>query len=105
MNFKKDDTIKVIYGDDRGKQGKVIKVFREDGKVLIQGVNIHWKHVKRGKEYPHGARIQKEFPISASNVMLICPTCNKPTRIGYGVSEAGIKNRVCKKCKKPVFQE
>ena len=104
MNIKKEDKVKVISGDDRGKEGKVIRIFAEAGKALIQGINIHWKHVRRNKDYPHGARIQKEFPMSMANLMLVCPNCNKPTRVGQQLNEAGVKSRVCKKCKKPIFQ-
>lgn len=105
MNLKKDDTVKVICGDDRGKQGKIIRVFAETGKAIVQGINMHWKHVKRGKEYPHGARIQKELAVNMANLMLVCPSCNKPTRVAYQFSETGVKNRACKKCHKPIYQE
>lgn len=105
MHLKKNDMVKVICGDDRGKQGKIIRIVPETGKAIVQGINMHWKHVKRGKEYPHGARIQKELPVNSANLMLVCPNCNKPTRISYQFSETGVKNRTCKKCNKPVYQE
>lgn len=102
MHLVKNDVVKVTKGNDRGKEGKVIKVFPSTGRILIQGVNSAWKHLRRSAEYPHGARIQKEAPINAANVMLLCPTCNKPTRVGYKTLETGIKNRICKKCNQAI---
>ncbi|MBI4711879.1 MAG: 50S ribosomal protein L24, partial [Planctomycetes bacterium] len=85
MKLLKNDLVKVIAGDDKGHEGKVIKVVAGDNKVVIQGVNLHWKHLKRSKEYPHGARIQKELPIAAANVMLVCGSCSKPARVAYQI--------------------
>ena len=102
MNIKKGDVVKVISGDDRNHDGKVIKVFIENNKILVQGVNLVWKHMKRSANYPHGARIQKESPIAVSNVKLVCPNCNKPTRVSYVKLPDGVKNRTCKKCKQAI---
>lgn len=102
MFVKKNDTVKVISGDDHGKEGKIIKVLYKDNKIIVQGINLAWKHLKRSADYPHGARIQKEAPINVSNIMLVCPNCNKPTRIGFQKSPTGQKTRTCKKCKQPV---
>jgi len=102
MHIHKGDTVKVLTGDDRGKSGKVLKCLPEAEKVLVQGVNLVWKHLKRSADYPHGARIQKETPVHSSKLMLICANCNKPTRVNYQVSAEGKKNRICKKCKQAV---
>lgn len=102
MLVRKNDTVKVISGDDHGKEGKIIKVITKNNKIIVQGINLAWKHLKRSADYPHGARIQKEAPISVSNVMLVCPNCNKPTRIGFQKLSTGGKSRACKKCKQPV---
>ncbi|MDI6732923.1 MAG: 50S ribosomal protein L24 [Planctomycetota bacterium] len=98
MFVKKNDTVKVICGESRGKTGKIIRVFPRTERVVVQGVNLRWKHMRRSQQYPRGARIQKEMPVHISNVKLICPQCNKPTRVGYKIAEGGVKNRICKKC-------
>lgn len=102
MNVKKNDTVKVIAGNYKGKIGKVLKVFPEKDRVLVEGVNIVKKHVKKSRKYPQGGIIEMEAPIHISNVMLICPRCGKATRVGHTklVSADGKKRkmRVCKKC-------
>jgi len=102
MNIKKGDIVKVISGDDKNHDGKVIKVFIDKNKILVQGVNMVWKHMKRSSNYPHGARIQKESPINVSNAKLVCPNCNKPTKVSFVKQPDGVKNRTCKKCKQAI---
>ncbi len=102
MHVRKNDLVQVIAGDDAGKQGRVLRVDIEKGRVLVQGVNFVWKHLRRSAEYPHGARIQKEAPVRADKVMLICPNCNKPTRPRVEMPEGKGKHRVCRRCKKEV---
>ena len=104
MSIKKDDQVVVITGKDKGQRGKVIAVMPKDGKVVVEGINMVKKHQKpRGQGLPGGI-IEKEAAIDASNVMVICPKCGKPTRIGHvfieGEGKASRrKRRVCKKCK------
>ncbi|HKS17349.1 MAG TPA: 50S ribosomal protein L24 [Planctomycetota bacterium] len=100
MKIRKNDIVKVIAGDGaaRGQTGKVIRVL-DDGRLLVQGVNMVWKHMRRSQQHPHGARIEKEATIHASNVMLVCPSCSKATKIAVSKSEGGEKERLCKKCK------
>ncbi len=102
MNIKKNDTVKVIAGNYKGKIGKVLKVFPEKERVLVEGVNIVKKHVRKSSKYPQGGIIEMEAPIHVSNVMLICPRCGEATRVGHArlVSADGKKSkmRVCKKC-------
>lgn len=102
MNIKKNDTVKVIAGNYKGKIGKVLKVFPEKERVLVEGVNIVKKHVRKSSRYPQGGIIEMEAPIHVSNVMLICPKCGEATRVGHAklVSADGKKGkmRVCKKC-------
>ena len=100
MKIRRHDTVKVIAGDGaaRGQTGKVIRVL-DDGRLLVQGVNMVWKHLKRSQQHPHGARIEKEAPVHVSNVMLVCPACGKAAKVAMGKSEGGDKPRLCKKCK------
>ncbi|MBL7133352.1 MAG: 50S ribosomal protein L24 [Phycisphaerae bacterium] len=96
-NVKKGDVVAVITGDDRGKTGEVIRVFARDRKVLVQGVNRVYRHLRPSRRHPHGGRIQKEMPISISNVLPIDPKTNQPTRVGFKINEDGSKERVARK--------
>lgn len=82
MKIKKNDTVLVIAGNYKGKTGKVLKVFRDTNKVIVEGVNIVKRHSKPTQKVPQGGIIQKEAPIHVSNVMLIDPKTNEPTRVG-----------------------
>ena len=93
----------VISGNARGKAGKVLKVFRDENRVIVEGVNIIKRHSRPTQKNPQGGIIQKESTISASNVMVICPKCNKSSRLGHMVvsdSTTGKKRmmRVCRNC-------
>jgi large subunit ribosomal protein L24 len=99
MRIKKNDKIKVIAGKDLGKEGKVIHVLKDLGKVVVEKINIVKKHTRPKKEGEKGQRVEIPSPIDVSNVMLVCPKCSKTTRVEYDIAEGG-KNRVCKKCKK-----
>lgn len=96
--IKKGDKVKIICGRDRGREGKIIRVFKKEGKVLVEGVNKVKKHVKsQGKSQPGGI-IELEKPIWVARVMLVCPRCKRPTRIGFQIDETGEKIRICRKC-------
>ncbi len=82
MKIKKNDNVIVIAGNYKGQTGKVLKVFPKKNRVIIEGVNIRKRHTKPNQQYPNGAIVEKEMPIDASNVMLVDPKTNKPTRIG-----------------------
>ena len=97
MNIKKEDTVIVIAGKDKGKSGKVMQAAPKAGKVTVQGINMATKHKKARTQGEQSGIIQQENPIDISNVMLKCPKCGKATRIGFKV-EDGKKVRVCKKC-------
>lgn len=98
LNVKKNDTVVVITGKDKGKQGKVLIAEPQNGKVVVQGVNMVTKHKKpRGQQDPGGI-IHQEAPIDASNVMLVCSKCGKATRSAKKLLDNGDKVRVCKKC-------
>jgi len=97
MLIKVGDTVQVMCGNDRGLRGKVLRVDEEAGKVLIEGVNVVYKHVRRSQRNPQGGRLEKEMPIDASNVMLLDPGSGKPTRVGVRYREDGSKERYAKK--------
>ena len=97
MKIKKNDNIIVISGKDRGKKGKVVKVFLDAGKILIDGINLIKKHNRPKKSGEKGQIIEMPSPIDVSNVKIVCPKCGKPSRIGYNLTKAG-KFRICKKC-------
>lgn len=98
MKVKKGDQVKIISGNDRGKQGKVLAVFPNDGKVVIEGLNIKKKHVRPRQQGKKGELVRIPAPFPVSRVMLVCPKCGKAVRAGYQVN-AGTKSRFCKKCK------
>lgn len=98
MKIKKNDTVKIITGKDRGKTGKVIKIFPIKGRILVEGLNLFKKHVKPRREGEKGQVIEVPRPLTASNAMIVCGACNKTIRIGY-VFEGDKKLRICKKCK------
>ena len=97
MNIKKNDTVVVLSGKDKGKKGKVLEAMPAAGKVVIEGVNVATCHVKPKKQGDQGGIINREIPMYASKVMLVCPKCDKPTRVAHKI-EDGKKVRVCKKC-------
>ena len=97
LHVKKDDTVIVIAGKDKGKKGRVIAAYPRENRVLVEGVNMVKKHQKPNQQYPQGGIINKEAPIHVSNVMLIDPKSGKPTRVGYKVLENGKKVRVAKR--------
>ncbi len=101
MKIKKGDKVKIIVGKDKGKEGKIEKVYQKQNKVLIPGLNIYKKHVKKSEEFPKGGIVDFPRPINRSNVMFICPKCKKPTRLGLEI-QGNKKNRVCKKCNSKV---
>lgn len=97
MHVKKDDTVIVITGKDKGKKGRVIAAFPRESRVLVEGVNMVKKHTRPSQQNPQGGIIEQEAPIHASNVMHVDPKSGKPTRIGYKVLENGKKVRVAKR--------
>jgi len=98
MKVKKGDQVKIILGKDRGREGKVKRVLPKENKVVVEGINIAKKHVKPRGEDQKGGIIKIERPLMASKVMVICPSCSQPTRVGYQVDKKGEKYRICRKC-------
>lgn len=102
MRIKAGDTVEVIRGDDASARGTVRLVNPRKNRIVVEGVNIVTKHqraIPAGRQQTQGGIIELEAPINASNVMLICPSCQERTRVQYVVNESGQKMRVCKKCK------
>ncbi|MGB9716083.1 MAG: 50S ribosomal protein L24 [Thermodesulfovibrionales bacterium] len=102
MSIKKNDTVIVITGKEKGKRGRVISVNPSKHRVLIEGINIIKRHMKPSKKYSQGGIIEKEAPLHISNVMLLCPKCGKPTRISNTILADGKKMRTCTKCKEVI---
>ena len=99
LDIKKNDIVMVVKGDDRGKKGRVLSVYPVKSELLIEKLNIVKRHMKPNKKYTQGGIIEKEAPVHRSNVALVCPKCDKPTRIGSTTLENGSRVRVCKICK------
>lgn len=98
MTVKKGDLVEVLSGKDKGVRGKVMRALPAEGKVVVEGVAIAKKAQRPTQQNQAGGIIQKEMPIDVSNVMLVCPQCDKATRVGHGTNDEGKKVRVCKKC-------
>jgi large subunit ribosomal protein L24 len=98
MLIRTDDTVEVISGEDRGTRGKVLRVDRRGGKLVVEHVNRVYKHVRRSQRNPQGGRLSMEMPIPISNVLLVCQKCSAATRLGARRLGDGSKERYCKKC-------
>ncbi len=101
MKIKKGDSVKIIRGKDKGKDGKVEKVFPKDGKVLVSNINQYKRHLKARSETEPSEIVTLTKPLPEENVVLVCPKCHKTTRIGYKL-EKNKKLRICKKCKSEI---
>ncbi len=104
MGIKKEDIVLVIAGKEKGKKGRVLSVMPSEDRLIIEGVNIIKRHMKPSRKYAQGGIIEREAPLHISNVMLLCPKCNKATRIANVVLESGKKVRACKKCREVIDQ-
>jgi large subunit ribosomal protein L24 len=102
MKIRRDDNVLIIKGRDRGKQGRVQQTFPKVSKVLVEGINVVSKHIKPTGTLRQAGIIQKELPLHAANVMLMCTHCAKPTRLGNTKLADGTKARVCKNCKEVI---
>jgi large subunit ribosomal protein L24 len=103
MQIRKDDIVEVITGDDAGgakarTTGRVLRVLPDEGKVVVEGINRVYKHLKPSRQNPQGGRLSKEMPIDVSNVQLYCSTCRRGVRVGRRYAADGRKERYCKKC-------
>ncbi|MCL1926987.1 MAG: 50S ribosomal protein L24 [Syntrophorhabdaceae bacterium] len=98
MQIRKNDIVKVVTGKEKGKVGRVLKVDRENEKIVVEKINMVKRHLKPGKTHPQGGIVEKEAAIASSNVMIMCDNCNKPTRIANRIEADGNKSRACKHC-------
>jgi len=101
MKLLKGDNVVMLSGKDRGKKAKILAVFPESGKVVLEGLNMIKRHTKPRKQGQSGQIINKERAVSSGSVAIICKTCGKATRVGYSIVN-DVKNRICKKCKSVV---
>lgn len=92
----KNDTVVLKAGNNRGKTGKVLKVFPKENRAVVEGVNLIKRHSRPTQQMPQGGIIEKEAPVNISNLKVICPKCNRPTRIGIKYLEDNSKVRFCK---------
>jgi len=102
MNIRKNDTVLVISGKEKGKKGKVRFAHPKDNRIIVEGVNFIKKHSRAKGQVRQAGIIELEAPIPISNVMLICSKCNKPARIGHRFLEDGRKVRFCRVCKEVI---
>ncbi len=101
MKIRRDDTVQIMMGKDKGKTGKVLKVIPSKNMVLVEGVNQFKRHMKARSQTQAAEIVMITKPVPVSNVMLMCPQCKLPTRIGY-MTEKGVKSRMCRKCDKKI---
>jgi large subunit ribosomal protein L24 len=98
MNVAKNDTVEVISGEDKGKRGKVLKTFPAKNRIIVENVNFIKRHTRPTQKNPKGGILEKEAAIHVSNVLVVCPKCGSPTRVGHKRLADGGKERVCKRC-------
>jgi large subunit ribosomal protein L24 len=101
MKLKKGDNIKVIRGKDKGKTGKIDKVFPKVGKVLVANVNVYKRHLKARSQSQPSEIVNITKPLTEGSVILVCPKCHKTTRVGYQIQK-DVKSRICRRCKSEI---
>ena len=100
--IRKNDTVMVVSGREKGKKGKVLQVSPAQGKILVEGLNFVHRHTKPTQQNQQGGIVQKEAHVNISNVLLYCGSCDKGVRAGVNVLEDGSKVRICRKCKETI---
>lgn len=101
IKLKRKDKVKILIGKDRGKTGEIERVYAKQNKVLIPGLNLYKKHIQKSEQTPQGGVVEVPRLLNISNIIFMCPKCNKPSKIGYKV-EKNKKTRICKKCNSKV---
>jgi large subunit ribosomal protein L24 len=96
--IRKDDTVMVMTGKDRGHVGRVVNVYPERGRVQVEGAALAKRHTRPTRQNQQGGILDKEMPIEISNVQIVCGACGRPTRIGHRINDDGTKVRICRKC-------
>jgi large subunit ribosomal protein L24 len=102
LGLKKNDTVQVISGEFKGKTGRIIKMFREKNKAIVENINVVKRHTKPNQKNQQGGILEKEAAIHISNLMLVCPKTGKPTRLGVSILENGKRVRFSKKAKETI---
>jgi len=102
IRIKKDDKVKVMTGKDKGKIGKVLKVVKKTNRVIVENINVVKVHQRPTQANPQGGIVEKTMPLNISNLMIMCNSCVKPTRIGLKQLEDGKRVRICKKCNQQI---
>ena len=98
MHVHREDTVLVLTGKDKGKKGRVIRLFPKDDKALVEKINMVKRHTRPNQQMPQGGIVEKESPVHVSNLQVVCAKCGKATRIAHKLLASGQKTRVCKKC-------
>ena len=104
LKIKKSDKVIVISGKEKGKQGKILSIISKKNRVIVQSVNMIKRHMKPSRQYSQGGIIEKEGALHISKIMLVCPRCQKPSRISNHILDDGRKVRLCKRCKEVIDQ-
>lgn len=102
FKIRRNDTVQVIAGKDKGKKGKVLRLFPSQNRAIVEGINLVKKHQRRRQQDQQAGITQVPTAILLSDLMLICKNCNLPTRAGFMIMGDGAKSRICKKCKEPI---
>jgi large subunit ribosomal protein L24 len=102
MKIKKGDKVIVVQGRDKLKMGVVERVYEKSDKLLVKGINLYKKHVKKSEAFPKGGIVEVERPLTAGKVMIVCPKCKKRARISYKLNTKGNRERVCRQCKQVI---
>jgi large subunit ribosomal protein L24 len=102
MKIRKNDTVVIIAGKDRGKKGKVRRAFPDEDRVIVEGLNMIKRHSRAGRSARQAGIIELEAPIKVSNVMLVCEKCGEPTRVGFRFLDDGKKVRICSSCREVI---
>lgn len=98
MKLRLKDKVVVLAGRDKGKDGAITHILPSSGAVVVDGLNIAKRHTKPSNKHPRGGILEIAKPLPAGKVALVCPSCKKPTRIGYQINKSGTKERICRKC-------
>ena len=102
LKVRKGDIVQVIKGKDTGKKGKVLNIVTESKRALVEGINLVKKHKRQTRQDQQGGIVSIEAPISVSNLMLVCKSCQRPVRVGFSILKDNTKVRICKSCKEAI---
>ena len=97
--IKKGDTVSVLTGKDKGKSGKVLRVWPEEGQALVERLNLLKHFERRSQQNPSGGVIEREAPMPLAKLAILCPHCHRPSRVGWAITGDGAKQRICRRCK------